>query len=51
MIRASWQLVGARDFNLMSTVAAMIHRPGSESVHWADCEQPGRDGQAGPGEP
>jgi hypothetical protein len=30
-IARSWQLVGARDFSLASTVAAVIHRPASES--------------------
>jgi hypothetical protein len=46
-IARAWQLVGAREFNLMAT-AAMIHRPGGESMHRADGEQPGR---AGRGEP
>jgi hypothetical protein len=32
-IARSWQLVGARDFGLASTVAAVIHRPASESTH------------------
>src|SRR5207302_1070487 len=31
-IARSWQLVGARDFSLASTVAAVIHRPASESA-------------------
>jgi hypothetical protein len=30
-IARSWQLVGARDFSLASTVAAVIHRPASAS--------------------
>jgi hypothetical protein len=50
-IARAWQLVGAREFNLMATVAAMIHRPGGESPHRADGEQPGRAGQVGRGEP
>ena len=41
-IARAWQLVGAREFNLMATVAAMIHRPGDEGMHRADGEQPGR---------
>jgi len=41
-IARAWQLVGAREFNLMATVAAMIHRPGGENMHRADGEQPGR---------
>jgi hypothetical protein len=31
-IARSWQLVGARDFSLASTVAAVIHRPAIEST-------------------
>ena len=50
-IARSWQLVGARGFSLMSTMAAMIHRPGVEGLHLAGGEQPGRAGQAGPEEP
>jgi len=49
-IARAWQLVGARDFNLMSTVAAMVHRPGGAGPHPADGEQPGRSGPAGPEE-
>ena len=47
-IARAWQLVGARDFNLMSTVAAMVHRPGGAGPHPADREQPGRADSAGP---
>jgi len=47
-IARAWQLVGARDFNLMSTVAAMIHRPGGAGLPPADGEQPDRPGPAGP---
>ena len=41
-IARAWQLVGARDFNIMSAVAAMIHRPGGAGPHPADGEPPGR---------
>jgi len=47
-IARAWQLVGARDFNLMSAVAAVIHRPGGADLHPADGEQPGRADSAGP---
>jgi hypothetical protein len=50
-IARAWQLVGARDFNLVSAMAAMIHRPGGTGLHPADGEQPGRAGPAGPEEP
>jgi hypothetical protein len=50
-IARAWQLVGAREFNLAATVAAMIHRPGGDRLHRADGEQPGRAGQDGPGGP
>jgi hypothetical protein len=50
-IARAWQLVGAREFSLASTVAAMIHRPGGESLHRSDGEQQGRAGPAGPQEP
>ena len=35
-IARSWQLVGARDFSLASTVATVIHRPASESTRPED---------------
>jgi hypothetical protein len=35
----SWQLVGARDISLTSTVAAMIHRSASESLRREEDEQ------------
>jgi len=47
-IARAWQLVGAREFSLMSVVAAMIHRPGGEGLHRAEGEQPGRAGQGEP---
>src|SRR5262249_40381562 len=46
-IARAWQLVGAREFSLVSTVTAMIHRPGGEGLHLADGHQPGPPG--GPG--
>src|SRR5690348_18341964 len=42
------QLVGARDFNLASAMAAMIHRPGGAGPHPADGGQPGRTGPEEP---
>jgi hypothetical protein len=51
-IARAWQLVGAREFNLATAVAAMvIHRPGRAGLHPAEGEQPGRPGPAGPEEP
>jgi len=50
-IARAWQLVGAREFSLVSTVTAMIHRPGGEGLHLADGDQPGRATPAGPEEP
>jgi hypothetical protein len=38
-IARSWQLVGARDFSLASTVAAVIHRPASESTRPEEGDQ------------
>jgi hypothetical protein len=38
-IARSWQLVGARDFSLASTVAAVIHRPASASTRPEEGEQ------------
>jgi hypothetical protein len=40
-IARAWQLVGAREFNLVSAVAAMVHRPAGAGPHAADGEQPG----------
>ena len=50
-IARAWQLVGAREFSLVSTVTAMIHRPGGEGLHLADGDQSGRATPAGPEEP
>lgn len=55
-IARAWQLVGAREFSLVSTLAAMIHRTGGEGLHRpgvaglhrAGGEQPERAGPAGP---
>ena len=44
-IARSWQLVGARDTTLTSTVAALIHRPASESLRR---ENSGEAGNADP---
>jgi hypothetical protein len=38
-IARSWQLVGARDFSLASTVAAVIHRPASASTRPEEGDQ------------
>jgi hypothetical protein len=38
-IARSWQLVGARDFSLASTVATVIHRPASEGTRPDASEQ------------
>jgi hypothetical protein len=38
-IARSWQLVGARDFSLASTVAAVIHRPASEGTRPQEGDQ------------
>jgi hypothetical protein len=45
-IARSWQLVGARDISLTSTVAAVIHRPASESLRREEDEQARRAGPA-----
>jgi len=50
-IARAWQLVGAREFSLVSAVAAMIHRPGGAGLRPADGEQAGRAGPAGPEQP
>ena len=42
----SWQLVGARDISLTSTVAAVIHRSVSESLRREEDEQARRTGPA-----
>jgi hypothetical protein len=45
----SWQLVGARDISLTSTVAAVIHRSASESLRRAEGSQAGNADPDGPG--
>ena len=45
----SWQLVGARDISLTSTVAAVIHRSASESLRRAEGTQGESDDPDGPG--
>ena len=45
-IARSWQLVGAREFGLMTTVAAMIHRAADDSPHLTGGGQPGNAGPA-----
>jgi hypothetical protein len=40
-IARSWQLVGAREFGLMTTVAAMIHRAADDSPHLTGGGPPG----------
>jgi hypothetical protein len=50
-IARAWQLVGARDFNLASSLVAMILRRGGEGLRPADGEQAERAGPVGPEEP
>jgi hypothetical protein len=45
-IARSWQLVGARDISLTSTVAAVTHRSASESLRREEDEQARRAGPA-----
>jgi hypothetical protein len=45
-IARSWQLVGAREFGLVGTVAAMIHRAADNSPHLTGGGQPGNAGPA-----
>jgi len=42
----SWQLVGARDISLTSTVAAVIHRSASESMRREESDRGGGPGPA-----
>jgi hypothetical protein len=50
-IARAWQLVGARDFGLVSAVASMVHRPAGNGPHHAGGEQPGNPGVPPPEEP
>lgn len=45
-IARSWQLVGAREFGLITSVAAMIHRAADNGPHLAGGGQPGNAGPA-----
>jgi len=40
-IARSWQLVGAREFGLVTTVASMIHRAADNGPHHTGGDQPG----------
>jgi hypothetical protein len=39
-IARSWQLVGARDFGLVTTLAAMVHRSAGNGPQSAGSDQP-----------
>jgi hypothetical protein len=43
-IARSWQLVGAREFGLVTTVATMIHRPADNGPQLSGGGQPGNAG-------
>jgi hypothetical protein len=45
-IARSWQLVGAREFGLVTTVASMIHRPADNGPHLAGGDPPRNAGRA-----
>jgi hypothetical protein len=45
-IARSWQLVGAREFSLMTMVAEMIHRTADNGPHLSGGGQPGNAGPA-----
>jgi len=47
-IARAWQLVGARDFGLVSAVSSMIHRPADNGPHRAGGDQPGTPPPDGP---
>jgi hypothetical protein len=50
-IARAWQLVGARDFGLVSAVASMIHRPADDGPHHAGGDRPGNPGAPPPEDP
>jgi hypothetical protein len=50
-IARAWQLVGARDFGLVSAVASMVHRPAGNGPHHAGGGQPGNPGTPPPEDP
>ena len=43
-IARSWQLVGAREFSLVTAVASMVHRAADNSPHLTGGAQPGNAG-------
>ena len=50
-IARAWQLVGAREFGLVSAVASMIHRAADDGPHHAGGDQPGNPGAPPPEDP
>ena len=50
-IARAWQLVGARDFGLVTTVASMIHRAADNGPHHTGGGQPGNVGPPPPEDP
>ena len=50
-IARAWQLVGARDFGLVSAVTSMIHRPADNGPHRVGGDQPGNPGTPPPDGP
>jgi hypothetical protein len=50
-IARAWQLVGAREFGLVTTVASMIHRAAGNGPHHAGGDQPGNAGAPPPEDP
>jgi hypothetical protein len=50
-IARAWQLVGARDFGLVSAVAAMIHRSADNGPHHTGDDHPGNPGSPPPQDP
>jgi hypothetical protein len=49
-IARAWQLVGARDTSLISTVAGMAQRQGSQRTHPTEGDQEGNAGPAHSGD-
>ena len=50
-IARAWQLVGARDFGLVSAVASMIHRPADNGPQHTGGDQPRNPGAPPPEDP
>lgn len=50
-IARAWQLVGAREFGLVSAVASMIHRTADDGPRLAGGDQPGNPGPPPPEDP